>query len=243
MNKNFDWVQLPTLQSKEILSELMEASEEPMAKMIIASTGIGKTNTISLFKQKFPKNTYVVTLGESYKKNDMLDEIAELIGAKSYRGKNRGRERIKEISKAFAEIAHTNPVLVLDEFENAKLPILKSMKELYDAIIEHCSIVLIGTDQLIAQFDKKSITQSIPQLRRRFKAGTRFITSIKKARDFKPFFDKHISNETGIQDLLLILCENYGELRDYLYPVLSNCNKKGVKISLEAFKNYHKLKV
>jgi len=241
MNK-IEWVQLPTLQSKEILSELMESHEEPLAKMIIAPTGAGKTNAIKLFSKKFPSSTYVVTLGASYRVNDMLDEIAEMIGAKLYRGKNRSRERIKEICKTLAEIAHTNPVLVLDEFENAKLPILKSMKELYDGVIEHCSIVLIGTDQLIAQFDKRSITQSIPQLRSRFKAGTRYITPIKKARDFKPFFDKYIPNHPDIQDVLLVHCDTYRDLNNYLYPYLVSCQKKGTKMSAEAFKNYHKIR-
>src|SRR4051812_20071001 len=87
MTNKIEWAQLPTLQSKEILSELMEACEEPMAKMIIAETGLGKTNAINLFKERNKQNTYVVTLGESYKRNDLLDEICELIGAKSYYGR------------------------------------------------------------------------------------------------------------------------------------------------------------
>jgi DNA transposition AAA+ family ATPase len=243
MNKKFEWAQLPTLQSKEILSELMEASQDPLAKMIIAETGLGKTNAITLFKQKNPNNTFVVTLGESYSRNDMLDEISALTNVKRYVGKNSKHLRIRAISKRFAEIANDNPVLILDEFENARIPVLKSMKELYDAIGSKCSIVLIGTDQLITQFNKKSINQSIPQLRRRFKAGTRHITPIKKARDFKPFFDKYIPNESAVQDLLLMLCDNYGELHDYLYPVLNNCSKKAIKISAEVFKNYHKIKM
>jgi DNA transposition AAA+ family ATPase len=243
MNKKFEWAQLPTLQSKEILSELMEAREEPLAKMIIAETGLGKTNAITLFKQKNPHNTFVVTLGESYTRNDMLDEIATLTGAFRYAGKNSKHQRVLSVSKKFNELADDNCVLILDEFENATIPVLKSIKELYDAIGKNCSIVLIGTSQLITQFNKKSISQSIPQLRRRFKAGSRFITPIKKARDFKPFFDKYIPNELAVQDLLLTLSDNYGELHDYLYPVLNNCSKKSIKISAEVFKNYHKIKM
>lgn len=242
MTKPFKWEQFPTLQSKEILSELMEASKEPSAKMIIADTGLGKTNAITMFKQTNPYNSFIVTLGESYKRNDLLDEISEIIGAQSFVGKNSVRARVKAIRNAFADMAENNPVLILDEFENAKLPILKSMKELYDALIDHTSIVLIGTDQLLQQFEKKSITQSIPQLKRRFKAGTRVISSIKKSRDFKPFFDKYIPNDTQIQDMLLVLCNNYGELHDYMFPVLSSCAKKGIKPTAEIFKNYHKIK-
>lgn len=239
---NFKWDHLPTLQSKEILSELMEAVQEPLSKMIIAETGLGKTTAINLFKQKNPHNTFVVTLGESYNRNDMLIEISELIGAKVWVGKNSKHRMIKAISTRFNELADENPVLVLDEFENATIPVLKSIKELYDAIGKSCSIVLIGTEQLIMQFNKKSISQSIPQLRRRFKAGTRFITPIKKGRDFKPFFDKYIPNDKDVQDILLTLAENYGELHDYLHPVLNHCAKKQLKISIDIFKNYHKIK-
>lgn len=241
MNK-IEWVQLPTLQSKEILSELMEAHEEPLSKMVIAPTGLGKTNAISMFKKKYPDSTYVVTLGESYSRNDMLMEIAEQVGAPVWIGKNSKHRLIKGIAKAVHDLpAKATPKIVLDEFENARIPVMKSIKELYDAVGEKCSIVLIGTEQLLEQFNKKSFAQSIPQLRRRFKAGTRYITPIKKARDFKPFFDKYIPNELAIQDILIKLCENYGELHDFLYPFLLSCQKKNIKPTAEAFKNYHKI--
>lgn len=241
MTKKIQWEQFPTLQSKEILSELMEASQEPLAKMIIAETGLGKTNAIQLFKQKNEHNTYVVTLGESYSRNDMLREITEIIGAKKFFGKNSKHLMIKAIGERFNNMADDSPVLILDEFENARIPVLKSIKELYDAIGQHCSIVLIGTGQLIDQFNKKSIGQSIPQLRRRFKAGTRYISPIKKARDFKPFFDRYIPKEKDIQDTLLTLCDNYGELHDYLYPALNYAQKTGKPLTIELFKLYHKM--
>ena len=241
MKKEFQWEQLPTLQSKEILSELMEASNEPLAKMIIAETGHGKTNAIKLFKQKNPHNTYVVTLGESYGRNDMLDEISELVGATQFIGKNSKHRRIKAICKKLNELGNNNPVLILDEFENARIPILKSIKELYDAIGQKCSIVLIGTHQLITQFEKRSISQSIPQLRRRFKAGTRFITPINKARDFKLFFNKYIPNDKAIQDELLVLCNNYGELHDYLEPAIRYAGKHQKPLTVDLFRMYHKL--
>lgn len=241
MTKKIQWEQFPTLQSKEILSELFEASQEPMAKMLIAETGLGKTNAITLFKQKNPDNTYVVTLGESYSRNDMLIEIADLIGARVFIGKNSKHRLIRSISAKFHELATDSPVLILDEFENATIPVLKSIKELYDAIIQYCSIVLIGTEQLITQFNKKSIKQSIPQLRRRFKAGTRYISPIKKARDFKPFFERYVAKEKDVQDCLLTLADNYGELHDYLYPALNHAQKTGKPLTIELFKLYHKI--
>ncbi|MBL0144889.1 MAG: hypothetical protein IPP48_03175 [Chitinophagaceae bacterium] len=46
------WKDISTLQSKEILTELIEAKENPCAKMLI-SLRTCKTNTIKLFKQKY----------------------------------------------------------------------------------------------------------------------------------------------------------------------------------------------
>lgn len=241
MQKNFKWEQLPTLQSKEILSELMEASNEPLAKMIIAETGLGKTNAINLFKQKNPHTTYVVTLAESYSRNDMLIEICELIGASTFFGKNSKHRLIKSMCARFNEMADETPVLILDEFENARIPVLKSIKELYDAIGQNCSIVLIGTEQLIAQFEKKSNSQSVPQLRSRFKAGTRFISPIRKARDFKLFFDKYIPTNKAIQDELLLVCDNYRDLHNYLEPAIRYAEKHQKPLTVDLFRMYHKL--
>ena len=96
-------------------------------------------------------------------------------------------------------------------------------------------------DQLIAAMNKRSESQSIPQLRRRFKAGTRFITSFNKGRDLKPFFDLHIPGLHDLQDLLISICDNYGELHDYLDPFLKHCAKKNLAPSEEIFRLYHKI--
>lgn len=240
MTKKIEWEQLPTLQSKEILSELIEASQEPLAKMLIADTGLGKTNAINQFKQKFPANTYVVTLGESYSRNDVLIEISKLIGGRTFYGKNSKHRLMKSISEQFNQLSGV-PVLILDEFENARIPVLKSMKELYDAISKKCSIILIGTPQLTEQLRKKSLGQSIPQLTRRFKAGTRHISPLRKARDFKPFFERYIPKEKDVQDALLTLCDNYGELHDYLHPALNYAQKSGKPLTIDLFKLYHKI--
>ncbi len=238
--KKAEWAQLPTIQSKEILSELMEAKEEPMAKMIIASTGLGKTNSIKMFQQKY-KNVYVITLGASYNLQTLMWEVAAAIEAEVFEGKNSRHRQLRAISSRLNELADNKPVLILDEFENATIPVLKSIKQLYDAVSDNASIVLIGTEQLLHQLEKKSISQSMPQLRRRFKAGTRIITPIKKARDFKLFFDKYIPNNKDVQDLLLQLADNYGELCDFLYRALSSAKSKNKELTAEYFCFYHKI--
>lgn len=245
MKKYNGWQNFPTIQFKEIISELVEAKNEQKALMLIANTGEGKSNAIKAFlnKQTDPKHTYVFTLGDSYNLLTLLEEVLNVFGMTNNHWKNGKHIALKKISNQLNAIGENGgkPIFILDEAENARIPVLKAVKELYDAIIDKCSIVLIGTDQLINQLNKKAKGQSIPQLKRRFKAGTRMITPFHKGRDMKPFFEAYIPNDKNLQDLLMQICDNYGELHDYLDPVLRHCDKKGIEVTEEVFRLYHKM--
>lgn len=245
MKKYNGWQNFPTIQFKEIISELIDAKEEPKALMLIADTGYGKSNAIKAFNLKKPKNVFVFTLGDSYNLVSLLNEVCMALGIQAYSISTRNFKylAIRKISQKLNEMAAAGPlpVMIFDEAENAKIPTFKSIKELYDAIIENCSIVLIGTYQLLDQLNKKSSNQSVPQLRRRFKAGTRYITPFNKAKDMKPFFEMYIPSQPDLQDLLIQICDNYGELHDYLHPFLVHCDKKNIEPTETNFRLYHKI--
>lgn len=243
MAKYEGWKNFPTIQFKEIINELAEAKEEKRNLMIIANTGIGKSNAIKAFQAKNPKHTYVFTLGDSYNLMVLLNEVLAVFGLNTHLWKNAKNKSLTKISQRLNELHEEGhqPVFILDEAENARIPVLKAIKELYDTISGKCGIVLIGTDQLIMQLNKKAAGQSLPQLRRRFKAGTRHITPFNKAKDMKPFFEAFIPAEKDLQDLLIQLCDNYGELHDYLHPFLTNCNKRNIQPTEAAFRLYHKI--
>ena len=242
------WYNMPTIQSKEILTALIDAKQHQKAMMLISDTGLGKTNTIKMFVEKNPDNTYVLTVGDSYKQDDVVNELCHIIGIEVVKATERYiplRANLMAIGKRLHELGEKGalPLIIIDEAENVKNSTLKTLKELYDAIIDCCGIVLIGTDQLLDNImnRKRKNRTSVPQLHRRFKAGTRMITPFKKARDMQPFFDKFIPNENAIQDLLLRLCDNYGELHDFLHPVILLADKKGEPISEKMFRLYHNI--
>jgi DNA transposition AAA+ family ATPase len=239
------WQQVRTLQSKEILAELNDAKKRLRAKLIINDTGAGKTNTVKLFKEGEPTHTYVIKVGDSFKLVDVVDEILLQMGISKWRYSTRIREKLQMISDTMSDIRKNggNPLIIIDEGENLKPNSLRMMKELYDYIIDFCSIVIIGTEQILDTiFNKrKRNRQSVPQLWRRFKAGTRFISTIDKARDFKAFFQLYIPNEQDLQDLLIELCENYGELHDYLDPVLEYASDNNKPATEELFRLFHKM--
>lgn len=237
------WKNIPTIQFKEIIAELEEAKNEQRNLMLLANTGLGKTNAIRAFKEKGGKNTFVVTLGDSYNLMSFLSEMLQLLGLPGMKWKNGKHSALSKISNRLNELAATGekPLFILDEAENCKVSALKAIKELYDAVEGNCGIVLIGTYQLMDLLNKQSNGQSVPQLRRRFKAGTRIISPFNKARDMKPFFDAFIPGEEELKDLLINLCDNYGELHDYLDPFLRQCDKRNIKPSIENFRLYHKI--
>jgi DNA transposition AAA+ family ATPase len=248
--KTYDgWQEMPTLQFKEIISELIEAKEERLAKLIISDTGLGKTNTIKIFQRKYSRHTYVIKVGDSFKLADIVDEILQQLGldtsnVKRWANEARIRSKLHIIEARLRELKMKGEkvIMIFDETENLKPNSLRMMKELYDHVIEYCSIVLIGTQQILDTIfnTRRRNRTGVPQLWRRFKAGKRDITPINKARDFKPFFNQY-SIEPNLQDLLMELCENYGELHDYLEPVLRHAAGKGEKITEQLFRLYHKL--
>jgi hypothetical protein len=77
-----------------------------------------------------------------------------------------------------------------------------------------------------------------PQFYRRIKAGIKHIPSDK---NFKPFFEKMNVDDKGLRKLLNERCNNYGELHDYLEPVLKEADVKGQPVTESFFRLYHNM--
>lgn len=235
---------MPTFQSKEIISELSNSKKNCRACLIISDTGGGKTNSVKLFKKQNPEHTYVVTVGQTYKLADVVDELMKEFGIYRSMSKNMLHRKLQYMQEYLQDVKKNGgkPIIIIDEAENLKFTVLKVVKQLYDAIIDYCSITMIGTDSIIYTMTSRTRAgYGLPQLYRRFKAGIRYISEINKARDFKPFFDLYLPGNKDVQDILLQLCENYGELHDYLSPVLDFCNETGKELDAVLFRHYHKL--
>lgn len=131
------------------------------------------------------------------------------------------------------------PQIILDEAENLKLPVIKSLKAIYDFCNGYASITLIGTQQLIDDLIKmkKKNRGGVPQFYRRIKASIRNVST---AFDFTPFFEKH-NVEKPLRRLLVDLCENYGELHDYLEPALREADERDEPLTEELFRLIYNL--
>lgn len=243
--QEFIWKQLPTRQCKEIIGAIADAKKKSTTAMIIAATGIGKTNGVNLFCEKNAKHTYRVTVSALYKKEDILDELEEMMDIVSIKRLN-AKARLDRIAKHLMAIKKEGgqPVVIFDEGENMGITPLKMIKAFYDVVKGKCAIVLIGTDQLLNKIYVnrwKRNRESLPQLYRRFKAGLKMITPIDKDRDYGPFFHEY-KIPVSLQKELIKICDNYGDFQDFLEPALMECKEAGKVITLEFFRIKHNLK-
>ncbi len=225
-------------QALEILHELEETKKEALTRVLIAPSGAGKTYTCNRFKQINPIGTYLVTCHRFDTLGDLIDKIMEASNVKSEeRSISKRLQKLKtELHRRYRNKDY--PILILDEAENLSLHTLQMLKALYDFLQSECGIVLIGTDQLINKLEimKRKNIAGVPQFYRRFKAGIRYLAEIDKT--FKEFFaGKNITIEA--QRLLCNICENYGELADYLEPALKKAN--GSPVTVELLKLLYKL--
>ena len=119
MKKYNGWQNFPTIQFKEIISELVDAKDEQKSLMLIAPTGLGKSNAIKQFSVKNPKHTYIITLGDSYNLPVLLNDVCTSIGVSGFTLSSRDYKyfMLKKISARLIEIANDGgrPVLIFDE--------------------------------------------------------------------------------------------------------------------------------
>jgi DNA transposition AAA+ family ATPase len=240
------WKTFPCKQFKEIISTLESARDEGKAAMIIGSTGYSKTYSIDKFCQKYSDNTYRITVSSLNRMPDIINELTEKVGVdygnisfyrmQQYSLKVRLDAIVKKVKEVY--IRGGKPILIIDEGENLEISVLKMLKGLYDALKNYCSIVLIGTEQLLNKLLnlKKRNRDAIPQLYSRFKMGLKVLTPIKKHIDFKPFFDYYIPDEIGLQKLLIEKCDNYRELNDALEPALRKAKMQGAPLTETFFR-------
>lgn len=228
------WELVETPQYVQIYTELLDARSSGRVKMLIGETGCGKTYTIDRFMIENPVNSYRITVSNLHNLNDIINELCDLLNLTVTGSRV---SKLKKISQKFRTIRLEGgrPVLILDEAENLRIPALKMLKALYDAIRDFCPVVLIGTNQLSNKLDTLSEkdVEGIPQFVRRFKAGRRDILPINK-KMFRPFLNWLPDDDLRV--LIESLASNYGELNDYIEPALKEAARNGEELTEEAFR-------
>ena len=234
------WGTVRTMQFIQILPVLEQAKQSSRVSVIIAPTGSGKTYAVDKFCHQHPQYVFKITVNSVQRLPDVLKELIDKVGVQFPQFSVAGKlSAIIDKIRVFKRNGHS-PMIIIDEAENLPLPVLKMLKGLYDGVHGYGSIVLIGTDQLIHKLDRlrKHDREGIPQLYRRIKAGIRYIHGDK---DFSLFFDRLNINDKGLRRLLTSLCENYGELNDYLEPALREADDNEKPLTEDLFRIMYNL--
>lgn len=227
------WPLVKTEQFIDIVKELTEAKETATTRIIVGETGCGKSYTVNRFLKAYPQGTYVVTCNQNDSISDLVRKMQRELkvsfdGSVSY--------RIDRISMELSRIADNSmlPILISDEAEYLSVRGLLSIKTIYDYLKGICSIVMIGTPDILDKLEKTKRKAGMPQFIRRFKAGIRNIRPID--RTFSKFFEGR-SMDGALVKLLRLNADNYGELADYLEPALREADRRGCPLTKEFFES------
>lgn len=232
------WPVITTEQLAQMMMAMDDSRSSGRTKLLIGQSGSGKTYAIDAFCKLHPADAIKITVSSLHTINDIIDDILDALHLEI---KGSKAKRIRAIAKQVISMRRDGlkPILIIDEGENMKLPALSMIKALYDALEKYCPIVLVGTDQLLEKIEKmkRKNKEGIPQFFRRFRAGISSLHPIDKS------FNAFIATlDKGLQRLLRDLCDNYGELHDYLEPAIREADIAGKQLTEEFFRALYNLK-
>ncbi|MEO7977738.1 AAA family ATPase [Flavobacterium sp.] len=218
------WHPVATNQMNFMLSVLEDAKENGSTNLLIGETGSGKSYITKLFASHNPLDLFVIKVGSSDNLSDLIDKILEKAKIPTAKTKSKN---INSIVKHMQKLKFDGykPQIAFDESEYMKQPTLGMMKELYDDLSGHCSIIMIGTDELLDNLDKlrKRKKAGMRQFYRRIKFGIRMLPNID--RTFAGFLE--MIEDKKLKAFLQANCENYGELHDCLVPAMREADRLG----------------
>lgn len=236
------WPKRNTPQFIAAISRLKEAKRNNIKGMIIGESGCGKTYAFDRFKVVNPVNTKAITLSVLHNVRSLLDELCQAFDVERKIGKV---ACLKAITMRIRNIDTTENglLIVFDEAENASVPVLRTIKALYDQVKDYCSIILIGTPQLIRNLErmKKRDAIGIPQFVSRFKANTVYLDGIRRVNPKTKedlTFDEFLTDieDEGLKALIRDVCEDYRMLHDYLVPAFEKAEVASVKLDEKFFR-------
>jgi len=244
------WKTIATRQFVAQIAAIQGSKNACKTAMIIGSTGAGKTYNTNVFCNKEPLHTYRITVSSLYKLVDIINELTEKLDVNlqtidRFKMDTRSiKIRVDRIVAKLIDIKRNggNPIIIFDEGENMEMGVLKMLKGLYDALNGHCGITVIGTEQLLNKLLnlRKRNRDAIPQLYRRFKAGMVMLPALNKQVDFLPFFEA-FNVEPALRKLLTDICDNYGELYDYLEPSIREAQRLNKPLTEQLFRTINNI--
>lgn len=234
------WEHIHTPQYKAIMAHLEEARTMSRNRILIGDTGSGKTYAIKRYVMTNPQDTYLVTISSLHTIHTLIEDIMDSIGLEPC---GIPVTRLRNIAHRLSmfQLEGRKPLIIIDECENMKTSAFGVIKSLYDQLEGVCPLVLIGTSQIEMKIEGllKLNKTGMPQFHRRFKAGMRYLPPVD--RTFRMFLDTKVE-DNRLKAYLRRICNNYGELHDYLELALKEADRLGVDLTYSFFMDLHGIK-
>lgn len=237
-NERKRWSIINTPQLNQLLIELTESKQDGTTKVITCEPGAGKSFGLELFANRYPNETYTIKISSMHRIGDIINDAGDQMRAEY--GKNASKQKkLAAIIIKLRELKRMGkkPILIVDESENMDIKTMGLVKGLFDGVKDYCSIVLIGTPDLLGHMEKaKTSTQTGgAQFYRRFKAGITPLPEIDK-HTYNAFFDSLEINDEALRKAITSKADNYGELYDYCTRLTDLCEREGLPMNATTFR-------
>lgn len=236
------WNLVKTIQFKKSINAMIDAQNKDIVKTVVGQSGCGKTySSNSYYDKNRSNNVYKIKVSSLHELRDVIHDICTELGIEPKKGKV---SNLRLITAKMQELHDSGlkPLLIVDEAENLRLPVLGLFKAIYDAIVDTklCGLVLTGTPELLDKIDKmaRKNKDGVKQFARRIKAGIVRLDDIDASKDYAEFIDDKI-DDVNLKKLLTQICDNYGELNSYLEPALIEADEMGLPLTEALFREMY----
>lgn len=222
------WRHFNTQNFKLIINKLQEARKSKSRVAIDGDTGAGKTYACTMYKNRFPTNTYVVKCSAIENSKEFAVNIGEVVGVETHGTAN---TIIKRVVRKLTSC--DDAMLVIDEAEHIdkKQGYINIIKTLSDYLEGRVGFALIGMGIVrILQRGYERNRQNFRQTARRFGKRELCVESI--AEDIESICIALRITDSRVIQWLINRIKNFGDLEIIINEAFEEVRKSEQKISV-----------
>lgn len=136
------WNHFNTFNFKQAIITFENAKEKKIRLGLDGDTGLGKTYAATLFKRKYPTSVFLVKCSSIENSKEFAINLALEVGVATTGTKGAIVKRVCQKIRTLG----SNPMIIIDEFENSKAGNIPTVKTIADELEGIAAVVIIGID-------------------------------------------------------------------------------------------------
>lgn len=137
------WQITETRPFKQIYFALQDAQTYKNVTWVVAPAGCGKTTTANVYKDEH-KEVFMIQCSEDMRKNDLVGELATVIGISQTERYTSARSLLKQIIARVIQM--DSPLLVFDEADKLSDKVFQYFITLYNTLEDKAGIIFLSTN-------------------------------------------------------------------------------------------------